>query len=192
MSRRIWKEYVHRHIETVEGSLKPITEDPETKIELGGLTDDLEAEAQSWCPTFDRCMAYTFEYYCKLVFGRALQYAHTKNEYTVTPDHIRECAKQLFNTSESSNVSSHDCGRCVSLYQNYASWNRRTGYRIYGKPYYNSRNLSFKRSRNRMLHSQNNDNRAEKELVSIDLGKYEHIAPKHKTLKLSLDKVFST
>lgn len=193
MSSKIWKEYVHHRIELLEGTSDKAPEAEDTNRESEELSDLLEVEQQSWCQTVDRCIAYTFESYCKLVLCGALQHTNTSKALVVTPESIKSSIKQLFNLSPESPGPPHDCERCFGCYDRHVQWYNRIGHRIYDLPGRCRRNLSYSRHKVvpcklRPLDSMNEDVGT----TTVDLSKYEYVAPLHKSAAISLNQVFST
>lgn len=190
MSSKVWKEYVHMYLEAFEGEQKPAHEKSEPARDTEAMGDILKQETRSWCPTLDRCMAYTFESYCKLVFTRALQYANTSNTSVLTENHIRQASSRLFNPSREQNVERHDTETCATAYRNYLSWYNRFGYRIYERPFFSRRNLSCGRARVPYQGRRNSMGKTKLDRITVDLGKYESVAPNHRAVDVSLNMVF--
>ncbi|GIX61293.1 alanine--tRNA ligase [Babesia caballi] len=184
MGGKIWKDFVHWHLEQVEVAAEA-QDSPEAAHKAGDILELLDPEALTRCRTVDRCLAYTFESYCKLVVSAALQRAQAANAEVVTPYDVLESATRLFRLPDDMDVDAeeyypHDLERCVCLYRRYLVWYREAGHRIYGRR--QRGNLSCQRWAPAVR----------KAAVEVDSEKFAYVPPLYKIAQVPLSEVFGS
>ncbi|GFE53469.1 hypothetical protein BaOVIS_008730 [Babesia ovis] len=197
MGNKIWKEYVRKQLQELEASseevqTKPIPRDTEEDSAL------IESEPLTWCRSVERCIAYTFESYCKLVITTALMRAQAGNTTVLTVSNIKETIDKIFRpvkdaTNTSKTDRKHNIDRCVHRYRYYLKWYRQLGHLIYRRKLRYKGNLSCTRSFDRTLVRFVKHKRTG--VVTFiatekQLEKYAHIPPQHKSHHVSLNQVF--
>ncbi|ORM39965.1 uncharacterized protein BXIN_1394 [Babesia sp. Xinjiang] len=197
MAGKIWKEYVHRHLQQLEAS----SEDTGTSAvssDTGDTPALIESEPLTWCRSVERCLAYTFESYCKLLITTAVHRTQAANKTVLTASEIRDSINTVFKLpgdidSAPAKDPNHDLERCLSLYRGYLAWYSRLGHRIYKANRRRRLNLSCERMMWRMFatpHSRNGEHGGTEAPTADDLEKYAYAPPTHKTLEVPLNQVF--
>ncbi|CDR97320.1 hypothetical protein, conserved [Babesia bigemina] len=201
MSNQILKDYVRWHLEQVEASA-PLGDCDGPPQLSEDISDMIESDSVSWCRSVDRCLAYTFESYCKLVLSTAMQRAHASHSNEVTAESVRQSVQALFRLPQQDIATPevgdhHDVERCLCLYRGYATWYQRVGHRIYGVARQRMSNLSLHRLQSRAGAAYANQAHAARKATTRSAeagleGRYAYSAPQHKTAEIPLSQVFET
>ncbi|GBE58659.1 non-ribosomal peptide synthetase, putative [Babesia ovata] len=191
MSNRVLKDYVRLHLQQVEAA-DAVANTVGNFPALNENQAKIPKEPVAWCRSLERCLAYTFESYCKLVLSTAMQRAHASHSTEITHEIVEQTIDLLFplphtDIATSKDKRPHDFERCLRRYREYFAWYQRQGHHIYNTTGKRMSNLSLHRLQWRLRAAAANHATDAQEAVE---GRYVYSAPQHTTPHIPLDQVF--